>query len=86
MIKICIFSGNRAEYGLLSPIIKNLNESKKIKVFFIIFYVKSLSQYLPKDVSINILSPGNLLFPNSVWDKKLKNNKKATIKLIKTKF
>ena len=36
MIKICIFSGNRAEYGLLSPIIKNLKESKKIKVFFIV--------------------------------------------------
>ena len=36
MIRICIFSGNRAEYGLLSPIIKNLNESKKIKVFFIV--------------------------------------------------
>jgi UDP-hydrolysing UDP-N-acetyl-D-glucosamine 2-epimerase len=36
LIKICIFSGNRAEYGLLSPIIKNLNESKKIKVFFIV--------------------------------------------------
>ncbi|MDB4231362.1 UDP-N-acetylglucosamine 2-epimerase [Candidatus Pelagibacter sp.] len=36
MIKICIFSGNRAEYGLLSPIIKNLNKSKKIKVFFIV--------------------------------------------------
>ena len=36
MIKICRFSGNRAEYGLLSPIIKNLNESKKIKVFFIV--------------------------------------------------
>ena len=48
------------------------------------FYVKSLSQYLPKDVCINILSPGNLLFPGSVWDKKLKNNSKATIKLIKT--
>ena len=36
MIKLCIFSGNRAEYGLLSPIIKNLNKSKKIKVFFIV--------------------------------------------------
>jgi UDP-hydrolysing UDP-N-acetyl-D-glucosamine 2-epimerase len=36
LIKICIFSGNRAEYGLLSPIIKNLNKSKKIKVFFIV--------------------------------------------------
>jgi UDP-hydrolysing UDP-N-acetyl-D-glucosamine 2-epimerase len=36
LIKLCIFSGNRAEYGLLSPIIKNLNKSKKIKVFFIV--------------------------------------------------
>jgi UDP-hydrolysing UDP-N-acetyl-D-glucosamine 2-epimerase len=36
LINISIFSGNRAEYGLLSPIIKNLNESKKIKVFFIV--------------------------------------------------
>ena len=36
MIKLCIFSGNRAEYGLLSPVIKNLNKSKKIKVFFIV--------------------------------------------------
>jgi len=36
LIKLCIFSGNRAEYGLLSPVIKNLNKSKKIKVFFIV--------------------------------------------------
>jgi UDP-hydrolysing UDP-N-acetyl-D-glucosamine 2-epimerase len=36
LIRLCIFSGNRAEYGLLSPIIKNLNKSKKIKVFFIV--------------------------------------------------
>ena len=36
MIKLCIFSGNRAEYGLLSPVIKRLNKSKKIKVFFIV--------------------------------------------------
>ena len=36
MIRLCVFSGNRAEYGLLSPIIKNLNKSKKIKIFFIV--------------------------------------------------
>ncbi len=36
MIKVCIFSGNRAEYGLLSPIIKSLKKSKKIKTYFII--------------------------------------------------
>lgn len=48
------------------------------------FYVKSLSQYLSKDICINILSPGNLLFPNSVWAKKLKNDKSKTKKLIKS--
>ena len=36
MIKVCIFSGNRAEYGLLSPIIKSLKKSKKIKTYFIV--------------------------------------------------
>jgi len=36
LIRLCVFSGNRAEYGLLSPIIKNLNKSKKIKIFFIV--------------------------------------------------
>lgn len=36
MIKLSIFSGNRAEYGLLSPIIKSLNSSKKIKVYFVV--------------------------------------------------
>ena len=34
------------------------------------FYVKSLSHYLPKNVSINLISPGNILFKNSVWRKK----------------
>lgn len=34
--KICVFSGNRAEYGLLSPIIKKLNSSKKINCKFIV--------------------------------------------------
>ncbi len=36
MIKLVIFSGNRAEYGLLSPIIKSLLKSKKIKIYFIV--------------------------------------------------
>ena len=29
-LKVSIFTGNRAEYGLLSPIIKKISQSKKI--------------------------------------------------------
>tara|TARA_Y100000816_G_scaffold163605_1_gene117125 strand:+ start:2149 stop:2895 length:747 start_codon:yes stop_codon:yes gene_type:complete len=48
------------------------------------FYSKSLSHYLgPLGVRINIISPGNILFPGSVWDKKLKKNYSTTKKLIK---
>tara|TARA_B100000674_G_C37884108_1_gene935793 strand:- start:446 stop:1192 length:747 start_codon:yes stop_codon:yes gene_type:complete len=48
------------------------------------FYAKSLSHYLaPLGVRINTISPGNILFPGSVWDKKLKKNYNATKKLIK---
>lgn len=36
MKKLSVFSGNRAEYGLLSPIIKELLKSKKIKTYFIV--------------------------------------------------
>lgn len=35
MKKITVFSGNRAEFGLLSPILKVLSKSKKIKLFFV---------------------------------------------------
>jgi NAD(P)-dependent dehydrogenase (short-subunit alcohol dehydrogenase family) len=48
------------------------------------FYAKSLSHYLgPKGVRINIISPGNLLFNGSVWEKKLKKNPQITRKIIK---
>jgi len=49
------------------------------------FYAKSLSHYLPKDISINLISPGNILFKNSVWDKKIKVNKKLVNKILKEK-
>ena len=47
------------------------------------FYVKSLSHYLPKNITINLISPGNILFNNSVWDKKIKVNKKKVYKILK---
>ena len=48
------------------------------------FYVKSLSHYLSYlGVKINIISPGNILFSGSVWDKKMKKNKNKTKSLIK---
>ncbi|MDC0393496.1 SDR family oxidoreductase [Candidatus Pelagibacter sp.] len=46
------------------------------------FYVKSLSHYLPKNISINLVSPGNILFQGSVWDKKIKENKKDVNKML----
>ena len=48
------------------------------------FYVKSLSHYLPKNVSINIISPGNILFKNSLWERKMKLNKNM-VKNVKRK-
>ena len=47
------------------------------------FYIKSLSHYLAKNnISINLISPGNIMFKGSVWDKKMKKNPSATKKLI----
>ena len=49
------------------------------------FYIKSLSHYLGAlGVNLNTVSPGNILFSGSVWDKKLKKNLNQTKKLIKT--
>ena len=45
--------------------------------------MKSLSHYLPKNITINLISPGNILFNNSVWDKKIKVNKKKVYKILK---
>ena len=48
------------------------------------FYVKSISHYLStQGVKINVISPGNIFFSGSVWDKKMKKNKNKTKSLIK---
>lgn len=46
-------------------------------------YVKSMSKYFgPFSVRINSIAPGNILFKNSSWDKKLRKNKKTTLSYI----
>ena len=42
-----------------------------------------MSHYLSyQGVKINVISPGNIFFPGSVWDKKMKKNKIKTKSLI----
>ena len=40
---------------------------------------------MPKNININLISPGNILFKGSVWDRKIKENKKAVNKMLKEK-
>ncbi|NBO98089.1 MAG: SDR family oxidoreductase, partial [Actinobacteria bacterium] len=47
------------------------------------YYVKVKSLELAaKNVSLNAVVPGNILFPNSVWEKKMRTNPKDTTKYI----
>ena len=42
-----------------------------------------MSKYFgPFSVRINSIAPGNILFKNSSWDKKLRKNKKTTLSYI----
>ncbi len=46
-------------------------------------YVKFVSKPLAKrNIRINAITPGNILFEGSVWEKKIKNNKKMVYKMI----
>jgi len=48
------------------------------------FFIKSFSNKLANDgITINGIMPGNILFEDSVWQKKLDKNKKLTKKYIK---
>jgi len=47
-------------------------------------YIKSMSNFFGKyNVRINGIAPGNILFKNSAWEKKLKKNNKKTINFLK---
>ena len=45
--------------------------------------IKNLSKIYGDKIRINGVSPGNILFDGSVWDKKLKKNKSKVLKYIK---
>lgn len=46
-------------------------------------YIKmSAREFAKKNIRINGIAPGNILFKNSVWDKKLLSNKRGVTKLI----
>ena len=47
-------------------------------------YVKTMSRELSKkNIRINLISPGNILFNKGNWDKKIKKNKTKIKKMIK---
>ena len=47
-------------------------------------YIKSMSNFFGKyNVRINGIAPGNILFKNSVWEKKLKKSNKKTTNFLK---
>ncbi len=48
-------------------------------------YVSSISKYFAENkVRINIVAPGNIIFENSVWKKKIAKNKKQVENMLKT--
>jgi 3-oxoacyl-[acyl-carrier protein] reductase len=43
---------------------------------------KNMSKKLGAEVRVNVIAPGNILFPNSEWDKKIKKNSKEVMDYI----
>jgi 3-oxoacyl-[acyl-carrier protein] reductase len=50
----------------------------------VISFAKNLSKKLSNEVRVNVLSPGNILFPEGSWDEKIKQDPKKVNTLIKT--
>lgn len=68
---ICISSICGVDIIKNSPIAYSL--AKNTLINFVKFYSKYISKY---NININCISPGNLMFPGSVWDTKKKGNPK----------
>lgn len=50
----------------------------------LISYVKIISHHLAKfKIRINVVSPGNIIFPGSVWEQKLSKNSKQVKEMLK---
>tara|TARA_B110000858_G_C17683193_1_gene417593 strand:- start:25 stop:798 length:774 start_codon:yes stop_codon:yes gene_type:complete len=51
----------------------------------IIALAKNMSRKVAPNIRVNVISPGNVYFDGSSWDKKIKQNKKQINEMIKTK-
>jgi 3-oxoacyl-[acyl-carrier protein] reductase len=51
----------------------------------LISFAKSLSHKLAPSVRVNVVAPGNILFENGTWDKKMKTNPELIISMINDK-
>ena len=75
---ICISSIAGSEILRKAPISYSISKS------LLNSYLKHISKSFAKHgVRINAISPGNILFDGSTWDKKIKQNKTKTLKYIK---
>tara|TARA_B110000008_G_C16972896_1_gene564674 strand:- start:914 stop:1711 length:798 start_codon:yes stop_codon:yes gene_type:complete len=50
----------------------------------VIALAKNMSKKLAKDVRVNVIAPGNILFEGGVWDQKIQKNPNKIQKLINT--
>ena len=50
----------------------------------IIALAKNMSRKLGNELRVNVIAPGNILFPESSWDHKLKDNPKLVTKLVES--
>ena len=76
---ICISSICGSEFIKGAPITYSVSKAA------LNFYAKSISHYLGRlGVRINVISPGNLMFKDSVWHKKIKKDKKKVNKIIQS--
>tara|TARA_Y100000591_G_C21749113_1_gene653712 strand:+ start:167 stop:892 length:726 start_codon:yes stop_codon:yes gene_type:complete len=67
-----------------SEILKKAPISYSISKSLLNNYLKHLSKSFAKHgVKINVISPGNIMFGGSTWDKKMRKNKTNTLKYIK---
>jgi 3-oxoacyl-[acyl-carrier protein] reductase len=68
---ICISSAAGVKFLEGAPITYSTSKSA------LNFYIRNISFYLGKlNVKVNAIAPGNIIFKNSIWEKKLKKNKK----------
>jgi len=75
---ICISSIAGSEVLKKTPISYSISKS------LLNNYLKHLSKSFAKhDVRLNTISPGDILFDGSIWDKKMKKSKKNTLKYVK---